>query len=120
MTLKATEVRIGNWVNFDFKVDGQEQIEFGWQIDEGYRFHGIPLTEEWLVRFGFEKEIIDQGNKEVDGYWKNVLMMIPCPNNKEYFYGAPYGYPMSGDKTMYVHQLQNLYFALTGEELTFN
>lgn len=55
----------------------------------------IPLTEEWLKRFNSLGNAI---SNDVDG----VFMWI----NGEKLYIA------------HVHQLQNLYFALTGEELT--
>lgn len=73
----------------------------------------IPLTTEWLERFGFETH----------------------PNFSERWFWNHYGYSMTladdGDWNVmprvddslvvaycrYVHQLQNLYFALTGTEL---
>lgn len=68
----------------------------------------ITLTEQWLLDFRFKKEfdywnlndfeIADLGN----GKWVN------CVNSNEYNNGEPF---------LYVHQLQNLYFALTGNPL---
>ena len=67
----------------------------------------IPLTEEWLLKFGFEK------NKNSDLYFRL--------NNYEYFIEngiIDNGYSrMNEISVKYVHQLQNLYFALTGKEL---
>jgi len=65
----------------------------------------IPLTEEWLLKFGFD-------NKCYEVIYDNTL---GCYNFAVY--------NMGGDKVVcaspeYVHQLQNLYFALSGEELT--
>lgn len=78
----------------------------------------IPLTEEWLVKFGFHKYDKNRGLKEEyqkpdnfgynignyhwhDGYLfldggNNCVWEIPC---------------------QHVHQLQNLYYTLTGKEL---
>ena len=84
----------GQWVNLD-------EVEF------------IPLTEEWLLKFGLEKLDIDLYKIDneyfilffnetyyiADEDWKNKKRII-------------------GKGLIYVHQLQNLYFALTGEELT--
>lgn len=75
----------------------------------------IPLTEEWLVKFGANKV------NHIDGYifWTfKGSKLNPChisiyENRIEH-----YGYPVS--KNMTVHYLQNLYFALTGEELAIN
>ncbi len=83
----------------------------------------IPLTEEWLLKFGFEKDDLTEGlytkimleyNLEVsqNGFSgtleKDLLWFITIKayNNQVTF------------QKRYVHQLQNLYFSLTGEELT--
>ena len=60
----------------------------------------IPLTEEWLVKFGFKKG--------VKGWFKTL--------DKNYKFNL---YLYHDSKYKSVHQLQNLYFALTNEELTF-
>lgn len=75
----------------------------------------IPLTEEWLLKFGF----VITANDETDIMMKHVndhRMQVDIEK--------------SGDKEVsvffcntwmphikYLHQLQNLYFALNGEEL---
>lgn len=50
--IKNTELRIGNLV----KEEDSEpyQIVNGWQLDEGMELFPIPLTPDWLLRFGFE------------------------------------------------------------------
>lgn len=74
-------------------------------------FKPIPLTEEWLLKFGFEKternyfEIFDM---LIDLDSRNFHLSVGNhPNSFEYELKRP----------DYVHQLQNLYFALTGKEL---
>ena len=126
--MKANELRIGNLVKYknEFRIKDElrnkDHVIIADDIVallDGYDvIEGVTLTEEWLLKFGFEKEIIDQGNQKVDGYWKDSIMMLPRPNNPDFWYAAPYGYPINADRTLYVHQLQNLYFALTGAELT--
>ena len=106
--IESRELRIGNWVNHNgtpieltrnrFKLSvftlGCSEIE------------PIPLTEEWLERFGFEKRKISY----LYGY-----------GNFLYDYRLKlwtwYGIQLHDYLITYVHQLQNLYFALTGEEL---
>lgn len=69
----------------------------------------IPLTEEWLLKFGFERKpwgLVKGGLLFRDNI-KN-----PC---KELTLEVGNGFRVT---LQYVHQLQNLYFALTGEELT--
>jgi hypothetical protein len=67
----------------------------------------IKLTEEWLVKFGFE---IDWIISHKDEYF-NLFQ-----ESENYYYSADMHHYTSV-KMMHVHQLQNLYFALTGEEL---
>ncbi len=74
------------------------------QIEYIFELEPIPLTEDWFVKFGFELsnvgvrkdgcDLIDIGFMfHLDGYGENR-------------------------EIKYVHQLQNLYFALTQKELT--
>jgi hypothetical protein len=78
-------------------------------------FEPIPLTEEWLFKFGFKKNHQNYTIEAVD-YFNSV---------KKDGEGWIYSYDES-DACCYelrsinsIHQLQNLYFALTDEELTF-
>ena len=75
----------------------------------------IPLTEEWLVKFGFKIEGKTWGNtnysKDFSGIWlqdRGELYKCTISNGNKHI------------EIRYVHQLQNLYFALTGEELNQN
>lgn len=73
----------------------------------------IPLTEEWLLKFGFELE-----------YKSEFRIKYTSPTDASIGYDwhkmDVWGFRYFGKKIKceYVHQLQNLYFALTGEELT--
>jgi hypothetical protein len=72
----------------------------------------IPLTEEWLLKFGFKwKQIKDLSSYTLS---KLELYRYSSNNNKIFF-----EYAEGEVELKYVHQLQNLYFALTGEELTY-
>ena len=68
----------------------------------------IPLTEEWLVKFGFEKEMFSNDFSFGDFELNFVNDFF------EFYYGKD-----NVIKIKSIHQLQNLYFALTNEELTF-
>tara|TARA_R110001606_G_scaffold40313_1_gene110243 strand:+ start:319 stop:702 length:384 start_codon:yes stop_codon:yes gene_type:complete len=68
-------------------------------------FTPIPLTEEWLKRLGFEYSDLNGDS----GLWKIPPFQIYGKYNQ-----FIYDYKLDVN---YVHQLQNLYFALTGEEL---
>jgi len=123
--IQANELRIGNWVlNKRYKSGYKMQIEsigeFGLNVEVGYdglnpiidddcgfnECEPIPLTEEWLLKFGFEIH--------EDGY-------ITCSNGYQWILHLDNEFEFEALKiiVLYVHQLQNLYFALTNEELTF-
>lgn len=107
------ELRIGNYV----EGIGMEEpirkildsIEYNYETEKYeldsldiQNFKPIPLTEEWLKKFGFEESIafLNKGK-------------ISIGNGGKLYFNSWYII----DTPKYVHQLQNLYFALTGEEL---
>ena len=79
---------------------------------------GIPLTEEWLLKLGFENLI--------NGFHKNISIDQELSINIKTFEIFVFrNDPIHGgtdfiglNSIQHVHQLQNLYFALTGNELT--
>lgn len=123
--LEAKDLRIGNYFEVPkmpyLGLQKVQAITSKWinGIDVNI-ISPIPLTEEHLIRFGF------------DNVRKNMLM---CHNeyhnnriNEGAFYVEPVGdafnhwylyhkVKMITSNIRYVHQLQNLYFALCGEEL---
>ena len=135
--MKAEDLRIGNWVEIkDHEVKTYAQVEgIGnlqqvagqlWSIEE---LEPIPLTEDWLERFGFKKYqngfLITPTGMLDFGYfieyydWREdwsvgILYYDPV---RDCDIDEIYKFNVSGS-IIYVHQLQNLYFALTGEELT--
>lgn len=110
--MTANELRVGNKVlcnkflshNTDTgtKYELVETIVTVENIKDCKHFEPIPLTEQWLLRFGFAE------NKHTIGCFGNNVIGI-------YFRNGEGNYNIA--KFKYVHQLQNLYFALTGEEL---
>jgi hypothetical protein len=70
----------------------------------------ITITPEWLERLGFEKI-----EHRIEGtiYKKNWLRFTGYGAVTDWRGGA-----ISSEHVIYIHQLQNLYHALTGEELT--
>ena len=107
--MKANELRIGNWVNFNHNgVDwGDVKINsnfFKHYEQEEYENKPIPLTEEWLLKFGFEKA--KEGDYTMGVYTVFIREYISISNYHGYIADIKH-----------VHQLQNLYFALTNTEL---
>jgi hypothetical protein len=86
-------------------VEGKANVE---QYD---CFDPIPLNEEWLLKFGFIKI-----EKHHVFYISTINPMFKfCPD----IHSAAWDNQMLRRvKIQYVHQLQNFFFALTGEELT--
>ena len=80
----------------------------------------ISLTEEWLLKFGFE--ICGYGEVHsmcFTGYRvKNSIWDVYAVSNGEFVLHKNTK-ETSITNIKYVHQLQNLYFSLTGEELIY-
>jgi hypothetical protein len=111
--MKPNELRIGNYIYLSDKEKVWEILD-GHEIDECYEnpyTKSIYLTEEWLLKLGF------QSNPYQDRYEKGVLH-IECDKTKGYLQLWCEQLPQA-IFIKYVHQLQNLYFALTGQELTY-
>lgn len=117
--MKASELRIGNLVYFKNTHDVAKvelihnnhfdcRDEYGSFIPNG-NYEPIELTEEWLLKFYFTQKL---GNWELP----NFRFHINKPMNYDGFVFCD-GYSVITDKIHYVHQLQNLYFALCGDEL---
>lgn len=133
--IKASEFRIGNyvtgsvyggkgesqWVHVQGRIHtiGLDIVKIGdgitWTLDG---ISGIPINEEWLLRLGFMKYTIDIGGpgigEESDQWSLNGYSFLFDINERLFLSG----YNWNTHHMQYVHQLQNLYFALTGEELT--
>jgi hypothetical protein len=115
--MKTNELRIGNFIYAKeietIKAIGIENyIWFDKERNLSVELcEPIPLTEEWLEKNGFER-------KGLNGY---LTIFTPCgkglvfKDNYFIFAGVTIETPIK-----YIHQLQNLYFALTGEELTIS
>jgi hypothetical protein len=87
----------------------------------------IPLNEEWFIKFGFKEDKFDF-KIPISPCGVCELNIIPqdeeysdcsvCVTQNEAEIDGANNVFLSDIK--YVHQLQSLYFALTGEELTIN
>jgi len=115
--MEANEIRIGNWVINNFDLSDYQQMNmyyFNKIQDNPNMFHPITLTEEWLIKFEL---LLDSKSDGIVKY-----SMIPFRDLTVVLQEDEQG--RVEDKAdhlcyvNYVHQLQNLYFALTGEELT--
>jgi len=121
--MKANELRIGNLVNYttaegDVLTNVIDWQDLKWLSEDEQGFNlvhdPISLTEEWLLRFGFKEFLID----ETWYFIKNDFVFEISGIIGFHNYNELESICFNENKCKYVHQLQNLYFALTGEELS--
>lgn len=107
--MKANELRLGNWYdeNGIHRQVNPNTIQEIW-IAERTWIQPIPLTEEWLLKFGFKEDGYYNSAKK----WRGIFNQ-PLIQGNGYFTIPNY----FSTEIKYVHQLQNLYFALTNTEL---
>ncbi len=103
--MKENELRVGNFVNPSSPI----KINYH-DIEISDVLNPIQLTEEWVLKFGFEL----YGESGNDKYFTKNGFNIAILDEQYYFTGV-----IDGKKINYVHQLQNLYFALTEEEIDY-
>jgi hypothetical protein len=135
--MNANELRIGNYVNREYlnpspsglqichtycriKSIGIEKIIYECRNKSLNKvdfdiISPIPLTEEWLVKFGF---FVITAGKLIDATLPNFRFSLHKSGNY-------IGYLLCENDNVITnlesaHQLQNLYFALTGKELVFS
>jgi hypothetical protein len=139
MGMNAKELRIGNFVFNNNKVIEIENIyddavnvlffaggwgDYGYVSDDNKisNLNPIPITEEWLLKFGFNN-VSDNFSKSFqkngfrvslgsDNAWYREEYLFNEGIEEKDWMGA------EGIDIETIHQLQNLYFALTGEELS--
>jgi hypothetical protein len=134
--IKETELRIGNLVGFyrpevtEMRIGSVQQIYIN--EDNIYRviipkfssYIGLPLagikpitlTEEWLISFGFIKE----SNKNIVWDFTDKKTGWFTISERDGFYKFCNIRDLIGKQFKYVHELQNLYFSLTGNDLIYN
>ncbi len=82
----------------------------------------IPITEEWLLRFGFSDKEYKIGYIGIDIKYETTItdFVLTKPAVlgvwQENYTWEHVKYRFT--ELQYIHQLQNLYFSLTGQELT--
>lgn len=134
--MNINELRIGNWVH-------HRPLGKPWQKSEPYLYEisnedfyldsttvqddlsPIPLTAQWLERFGFGVSLESNFGAVETSYCYAIENNGSIFELSEDFYFSAYDKadtgkpktPMIQVKVETVHHLQNLFFALTGQEL---
>ncbi len=130
--MKATELRIGNWVNA-YNLNGYQGLWHEIRVrihnievcfTQPKLYNPIPLTEEWLYKFGFEKQTDSDDNNEyiiptsiMDEYLEVRILVSICYTRLIYKPKSKILNQFPLRVLKYVHQLQNLYPVLAGKEL---
>mgnify|MGYP003435169138 CR=1 FL=1 len=144
--INENEIRIGNWFHhtqqwstmqghdtldfFDFKWTSSNWYQIGECLLSLEVLEPITLDEYWLLRFGFR--LIERKGRYGNIYATSIpdidfVVERDFNGHISYFFGIEYtdspdprdnhtSYNFSYN-LRFVHQLQNLYFALVGEEL---
>jgi hypothetical protein len=128
--MKASDLRIGNLLLNDgivVTIDARTIFDI-WNDEGAKKYKPIPLTEKWLLKFGFEKVVYDS---EETGY--GTEYELKCSSDVFMVYEDDFSVALYSCKEVIgrdlsviptwnqvktVHGLQNLYHALIGKELT--
>ena len=123
--MKSTELRIGNLLRYTDYTKVKEQLRgtpFELTADDilflsensVHYVDPIQLTEEWLIKFGFKKV---QEDKYGCHYENKECWIYLTQSGFEIEIITASGRFNLSRTYKYVHQLQNLYFAITCKEL---
>jgi len=139
MEAKANELRIGNYVassgnpkNEETWVIGKvhsissmdsqfEQIEV--ETDEDFtwffkgNYFGIPLTEKWLLDFGFKTIMVNLYKLSIEN-WKELYVSLNSDGNVHFYISNGFNEIVIRSGKLCVHHIQNVFHDFTGEELT--
>lgn len=118
--MKAQELRIGNYLEYqlehcdwDLNTVDAEDIMYLSKKPTDHNYRTIKLNQQWLMELGFEKhEITKEGNQ----IWRktNDEGFFDLEHIISYYFGKQ----MYSVRVEFVHELQNLYFAIFKKELT--
>jgi hypothetical protein len=86
------------------------------QLVTPHQLKAIPLTEDWLIKFGFKQDFIYKYRWSIDGFVVHLMLVSLNSKKEAYHLALDYGQLLTSP-IFSVHKLQNLYFALTGKEL---
>lgn len=125
--VKANELRIGNWLNDSATGDKNyfqaNAVDISVVESGRGKFFGIKLTPSVIEACGFHK-----GEKWfIHQIFYIGQFNICCSRSNEFCYGEPvyndsgvYAFNKKSKRLDYLHELQNLYCAFNGIELTID
>ena len=123
--MEIRELRIGNYVDWNGETGIVSQLlekDICFKCGEECLYEDLkplPLTEEWLLKFGFYAKH-HHDNFSFNGFEISSSQRRIDTNERSVFYLMLTEDSKFNIRIEHVHKLQNLYFALTGEELIIN
>ena len=128
--MEANELRLGNFIQIKGKPECITTVDSldgrishgGDSVDDmspDY-YEGIPLTEEWLRKLGFDDKDYKKGWIGINVKFTDFVLSKPnteVVHSDHYCYNYECGRLVLYNEFKYVHKLQNFFYALTGEEL---
>jgi hypothetical protein len=105
MMIKARELRVGNVAERHNRIAPLSEGSIANALTKGYAFFRVPITEKMLLDSGF-KEVQARA-----GVWKAFVkngVRVHLSNSGNFYFKS---------RSIGVDQLQNIYLALTGDEL---
>lgn len=145
MVVHPRELRLGNLITVSgintplvvhALLDATILLKDGDNTPDGYYYTStrpIAITEEWLFKFGFKYQDRDINSRKLERFYLSnyfgqgeywIEFNLASEDKRSFTWlnwdiggGRRHVHLPTGDKLIYVHQLQNLYFALTGNEL---
>lgn len=130
--LKTSELRLGNYIQVEGKICKIDGIQPHWVWFDNIsssnmdNIEPIPLDSDWLLKLG----LISSGNERQLLFELPKFIQEKCQADSGYKKSAfffnnrhdinSYMDCQTRRAVKYVHEIQNLVFALTGEELTIS
>lgn len=132
LAVRANELRVGNLISLDdipvrVRTIGDTTYsvktdKMDWKAEMQGKYKPISITDEWLNKFGFDYDAVDY-SISLDELGKDLILI---KSKDGYFYPTIYAtaefshlenQTIALNRIKSVHELQNLYFTLTGKEL---
>ena len=124
--MRVKELKIGNYIDYSLS-NLPQRIKSIIFSSEGYvvnfldsdfansveKIKPIPITEEWLLKFGFISNPYQDRYDLVNIYFQGCKLCFECDKTKGFTELWISEFP----NIKYVHQLQNLFHIVTGSEL---
>lgn len=124
--IDVKELKIGNYIDYSLS-NLPQRIKSIIFSSEGYvvnfldsdfansveKIKPIPITEEWLLKFGFISNPYQDRYELVNIYFQGCKLCFECDKTKGFTELWISEFP----NIKYVHQLQNLFHIVTGSEL---